>query len=344
MRRPTIADLAQASGVSISTINRLLHGTAQVRQDTAECVRKAAEEIGFYGLGTLLDREKNALPRYRLGFLLQQSNREIYRLFAACIADTARRRHDAYINALIDFVDDLSPQSISDAMLRIGNQVDALAVVCADHPQIGQTINTLRERGVSVIAFITDLSAPNKAGYVGTDNWKLGRTAAYLIANMVSSSGKVATFIGNHRYQCQDISDASFRSYIREHASHMTVLDAFLTHEEANAAHDIVDELLSTEPDLVGLYVIGGGISGVLRAIRELPDERRSKIRVVCRDVGTEARKGLNEGLITAALCHPRDRTSHELIDAMMEAIGQGQQSSIIQRIVPFEILTPENV
>lgn len=344
MRRPTIADLAQASGVSVSTINRLLHGSAQVRQDTIEHVRKVAEEISFYGLGTLLDRQKNSLPRYRLGFLLQQSNREIYRLFAACIAETTRCRHDAHINAVIDFVDDLSPQSISDAMLRIGSQVDALAVVCADHPQISQTINTLRERKVSVIAFITDLSAPNKSGYVGTDNWKLGRTAAYLIANMVSGSGKIATFIGNHRYQCQDISDASFRSYIREHASHMTVLDAFLTHEESNAAHNIVDELLSAEPDLVGLYVIGGGISGILRALRELPEERRSRIRVVCRDVGTEARKGLNEGLITAALCHPRDRTSYELIDAMLEAVGQGQQSSIIQRIVPFEILTPENV
>ena len=58
-------------------------------------------------------------------------------------------------------------------------------------------------------------SAPDRAGYVGTDNWKLGRTAAWFIAQTVHRPGRIALFIGNHRYQCQDIADASFRSYIR---------------------------------------------------------------------------------------------------------------------------------
>ncbi|WP_349435034.1 LacI family DNA-binding transcriptional regulator [Pararhizobium sp. A13] len=344
MRRATIADLSKVSGVSTSTINRLLGGRAKVRPETIQRVRNAAEEIGFYGLGTLLEREKDALPHYRLGVLLQQSNRQIYQLFGSSIVDAARMRKDARIETTVNFVDELSPDSISKALFRLGERVNAIAVVCADHPQISQTINVLRERGVPTIAYITDLSAPNRAGYVGTDNWKLGRTAAYIVANMVKRQGKIATFIGNHRYQCQDISDASFRSYVREHARHMTVMDAFMTNEESDVAYDLVRDLFAKEHDLVGLYVIGGGISGVLRAIRELPEEHRSEIRVVCRDVGTATRTGLNEGLITAALCHPLGRTSNELINTMIEAIGQDKNAAIIQRTVPFEILTPENV
>ncbi|WP_244471211.1 LacI family DNA-binding transcriptional regulator, partial [Rhizobium ecuadorense] len=49
MKRPTIADLAQASGVSIATVNRILGGTGAVRAETIERVQNAAEEIGFYG-------------------------------------------------------------------------------------------------------------------------------------------------------------------------------------------------------------------------------------------------------------------------------------------------------
>ena len=52
-------------------------------------------------------------------------------------------------------------------------------------------------------------------------------------------------FIGNHRYQCQDIADASFRSYIRENASHLTVEDSLPTHEEPKEAYRIVSELLA---------------------------------------------------------------------------------------------------
>ena len=88
-----------------------------------------------------------------------------------------------------------------------------------------------------MVSYITDQSAPERAGYVGADNWKLGRTAAWLIANTTHAAGRVVVFIGNHRYQCQDISDASFRSYIREHAPHLTVDDSRPTHEDPGEAY-----------------------------------------------------------------------------------------------------------
>ena len=344
MNRPSIADLAQEAGVSVSTVNRLLHGTAKVRSDTIERIAHAAEKIGFYGLGTLRSREMEARPSYRLGFLLQQSTREIYQQFAAGIAEAAEGQRDVRVEAEIQFVDTLTPEAIGTALVELAGTCDALAVVCADHPQISQVINELRGRGTPVVAYITDLSAPGRAAYVGTDNWKLGRTAAYIIANMVKRPGKIATFIGNHRYQCQDFSDASFRSYIREHAEGMTVLDPFLTNEDAEVAYRSVSQLLKHERDLVGLYVIGGGISGVLRAIRETPEERRAEIRVVCRDVGSEARNGLTEGIISAALYHPIPAISGNLIQTMLEVLRQDEPASMIQRIVPFGILTPENV
>ena len=99
-------------------------------------------------------------------------------------------------------------------------------------------------QGKPVVAYITDQSAPDRAGYVGTDNWKLGRTAAWFIAQTTHAPGRVAVFIGNHRYQCQDISDASFRSYIRENASHLTVEDSRPTHEDPEEAYRLVSDLL----------------------------------------------------------------------------------------------------
>ncbi|SEQ10230.1 LacI family transcriptional regulator [Devosia sp. YR412] len=344
MKRPTIVDLSEASGLSISTINRLLHGTGSVKAQNVDLIVETAERIGFYGLGALKERTRTNLPHRRLSFLLQQSHRPIYQLWAERIEAAAERSRSAIIDANILFEDDLTPEAVAANLLALGEESDAIAVVAADHPLVAQAIDELRGRSVPVVAFITDLSAASRAGFVGTDNWKAGRTAAWFINQTVSEPGKVYPFIGSHRYQCQDISDASFRSYMREHSPHLQVCDTQLTQEEPENAYEIVSGLLAAEPDLRGLFINGGGISGVLKALRELPDERRRTIKLVCRDIGPETRRGLNEGLITASLCHAPERMPLELIDVMLHLVEKRDSSSIEQRIVPFEILTQESV
>ena len=243
-------------------------------------------------------------------------------MWAEAIVATAARRTDAVIDPKVRFEDDLSPETVAVSLRDFGREVEAIAVITADHPLVSQAIDELR----------------------GTDNWKAGRTAAWFISQMAPSSGTVVPFIGSHRYQCQDISDASFRSYMRENAPALQVSDTLLTQEEPERACEIVRKLIADEPELRGIFVNGGGISGVLRALREVDPERQRGIRIVCRDIGPETRKGLGEGLVTAALRHPVDRTPKELIDVMLQSIERRNQPSIAQRIVPFEIVTPESL
>ena len=344
MSKPTIAHLATAAGVSLSTVNRLLHGQGSVRPETAERIIGTAEQIGFYGLGALRERKRASLPQRSLGFLMQQSHRALYQMWAEAIVAVARHRSDAIVIPKVLFEDDLSAEAVAANLLRLGGTVDAVAVITADHPLVSQAIDELRSRGVPVVAYVTDLSAASRAGFVGTDNWKAGRTAAWFLSQTTGGAGKVFPLLGSHRYQCQDISDASFRSYMREHASHIPVSDTLLTHEEPETAYATVRKLMQDEPDLRGIFVNGGGISGVLRAIRELEPERQRDIRIVCRDIGPETRKGLSEGLVTAALRHPLDRMPEQLIDVMLHSVERRETTSIEQRIVPFEIVTPESL
>ena len=51
IKRPTIADLAHASGVSVATVDRVLNGRLPVREQTALRVVAAAESIGYHATG-----------------------------------------------------------------------------------------------------------------------------------------------------------------------------------------------------------------------------------------------------------------------------------------------------
>ena len=344
MNKPTIGQLAEASGVSLSTVNRLLHSTGAVRPETAERIMETAQDIGFYGLGSLRERKRANLPRRSLGFLMQQSHRALYQMWGERIVAAAADRGDTVVKPTVLFEDDLSPEAVAANLLVLGSTVDAVAVVTADHPLVSQAIDELRGRDVPVVAYVTDLSAASRAGFVGTDNWKAGRTAAWFLSQTARQAGTIFPLIGNHRYQCQDISDASFRSYMRECAPDFLISETLLTHEEPDNAYAIVRRLFTDEPNIRGVFVNGGGISGVLRAMRELSPERQRDIRIVCRDIGPETRRGLSEGLVTAALRHPVDQTPKALIEVMLRLVERRGTGSIEQRIVPFEIVTPESL
>ena len=109
-------------------------------------------------------------------------------------------------------------EATAERLLKLGRDVDAIAVVTVDHPRITEAIERLRAIRVPVVAVISDLTAPGRAGYVGLDNWKVGATAGWAMSKLCKRPGKIAVFVGNHRYLCQDMCEIRFRSYFRERA------------------------------------------------------------------------------------------------------------------------------
>ena len=57
-----------------------------------------------------------------------------------------------------------------------------------------------------------------REGYVGLNNRKAGRTAAWIIARTAKRPGKVAVFVGSHRFHGHEMREIGFRSYFREYA------------------------------------------------------------------------------------------------------------------------------
>jgi len=47
---------------------------------------------------------------------------------------------------------------------------------------------------------------------------------------------------------------------------------------------------------------------------------------------------------ITAALCHPLEAASLLLVQTMIDVIEQESLGAPLQRTIPFEIITPENI
>jgi LacI family transcriptional regulator len=338
-RRATTQDLALRAGVSVSTIDRIMNGRDNVRSGTAAKVLAAAEELQFYGLPALRERLQVDRPRRKLGFLLLQSQRTFYRMIADALHQAAAESVDP-VDVVIEHMDDLSPEAVSETMLRLSDRAEALAVVTAEHPRVATSIEILAAKGVRTYGLISELSAACDVGYIGLDNWKSGRTAAWAMTGLCKRPGRVGILVGNHRYRCQEQAESGFRSYCREHGEGFTLLEPLQTFEDKSVAREVTDQLLRREPDLAGLYVAGGGIIGVLEALRATG--RWQGIVTVGQDLTEHTRMGLIDNHLSLVLAHPLARLATETIACMLRDLRAG--NGVSKRVLPFDVLTPENL
>lgn len=342
MTRPTIKDLAEASGLSISTVNRVIGGSKHVRDATVRQVMEAAERIGYYGVGVIRSQIVSRRPKLRLGFLLHQPNRTFYKLLGGVLQAAASAHASHEIDTRIVYAEDLSPQYLSAKLLNLGEDCNAVGVVSAVHPLITQAIEVLAVKNVAIFALISQLSATGSVNFVGLDNWKVGRTSAWAFHQICKSPGKIGILVGNHRYRCQEMNESGFRSYFREFAPAFQLLEPLSTFETSAVAEEITEKLVAEHPDLIGLYISGGGISGAMNALRLTG--KAGHIAAVGYELMDITRAGLLDGTLTLVISHPLQRLAQETIAGMIRATGLPPDSARQTVILPFDIHTRENI
>ena len=342
MRRPTIPDLADAAGVSVSTVNRVLKQADAVREPTRERVLRAAEDIGFYGLGTIEHAVKSARSTHRFGVLLQRGARTFYRNLGEAITEIAADYPGGTIELTLEYLEDLSPEKVAAHIEDLGARSDALAIVAPQHSLVADAIDNVLDAGVPVVSLIGPLTARGNISFVGLDNWKVGRTAAWAFDKMVRNPGKIGILVGSHRLRNQEMNESGFRSYFREHNNDFTLLEPLATYESAAVAREHVENMLKDHPDLCGLYVSGGGVTGAIGALRDTP--KRDDFVAVGYELFDDTRAALIDGTLSLVISHPMERFARETIATMLKSKEAGQDAGVRRVTFGFDIYTPESI
>ncbi|SCB15782.1 LacI family DNA-binding transcriptional regulator [Rhizobium multihospitium] len=342
MRRPTISDLAKASGVSVATIDRVLNGRLPVREQTARRVYEAAQDIGYHAVGLLRQRVFEDVPRYQLAFLLQKPTQSFYQAFAKEIEAAAAAMTTAKLQVQIDYPAVSTPSAIAEKMRALAARNQAVAVVAPDYPAVEAIVDELKEKGIPVFSVLSDFAAGIREGYLGLDNRKVGRSAAWTIARTARKPGKVACFVGSHRFHGHELREMGFRSYFRENAPEFEVLETLINLDAVDVTHEATLDLLQKHPDLIGLYVAGGGMEGAIAALRE--ENRAGDVTLIVNELVPESKGALMDGTVAMAICTPLPLLCRELITQMVSSVEGTAQTTARQTFFPFEIYISENI
>lgn len=310
----TLADIAREARVGVATVDRVLNKRAAVKESTARRVLEAARRLGFtleqphYRLAA-----GKAPVTIRMGFILLQESHSFYLPLARALTREAAPWLPAgQAPVILHFAID-AVEAMAQAIHRLSDEVEVLGLVALDHPLIRHAVARAAARGVRVFTLLSDLSVPQRSGYIGLDNHKAGRTAAWFIE----------------------------RSCLREQGKGQQILEPVRSHERADIARTVTEQMLTQYPALQAIYAPCGGVEGIVDALRD--SGRQQEIALVCHGPLSDSELALIDGTIDIMLNHRLDEFAAVTLRAMADAASR-PHSEVISLPQPFDIITKENM
>jgi len=314
-RRPTLHDVAREAGVSIATVNRVVGGAQGVREDTARKVAEAAARIGYHARGLIEQNVRVSLPTVRVGVVLHKEKQEFYQNFASSLQRAAQGYTEANIRLHTVFSSSQAPRDVADDLLGMIGAVDVVAATAVNHHQITEAVTEMRDAGLPVFSLLSDFAQGVRESYIGLNNMKVGRGGAKMLTTACLKPGKIALFVGGNRWHGHELREMGFRLHFRETEPGYEVLDTLVNLETRQLTYEATLDLLSRHPDLVGIYLAGGGMEGAIAALRE--EVEPGRIAMVVNERTHDSYLAMADGFVSLIIGTPLDDLCEALIDNM---------------------------
>ncbi len=185
----TIKEIAERSGVAIGTVDRVLHDRGRVSPETAERVRRIANELGFKP--NQFARNLSTSRAWRVGLLMPRPDQDAgYWRLPLSGAESAAKALQAYrIGLEPSFFDRYDPESFRAAYARLSD-VDAVLMAPVLGLEAAAAIEANRE--TPHVAFDTEIEHPAVRCVIHQDSYRSGRLAGRLARLALGGEGNVA--------------------------------------------------------------------------------------------------------------------------------------------------------
>ena len=290
--KATVADIARNCGLSTATVDRVLNNRPGASAANRQRVMEAAKQLGY--LPTLDQVVLPSKPAH-LEFFLPIGSNAFMADLAHHIEDYAQRL-PLVASCRIHNLAGISPGALQDAVENLSLKANGVGVIAVDHPRTRNILRELVEAGIRLVTLVSDVPAAPRSAYVGIDNRVAGRTAALLMGRFLGGrTGHLAMVVGSRSYRGHEEREMGFRSVLSEEFPNLTISSAVEINDEPDVSYTATMKALHNEPELLGIYCVGAGRSGVARALLE--SKLRRKPVFICHDLTKETRRYLVDDL-----------------------------------------------
>ncbi|MEM1289780.1 MAG: LacI family DNA-binding transcriptional regulator [Pseudomonadota bacterium] len=331
-----IKEIARQAGLGTATVDRTLNNRAHVSPQTKARVAAA--------IGELEAMEAQLAARGRRMFVdvvVEAPQRFSNQIRAACEA-VLPDLVEAVYRPRFRFQEVMTEDELLSRFARIKKRGSQGVVLKArDNALVVDAVNDLVRCGIPVATLVTDIPGSNRCAYVGIDNDKAGRTAAYLMARILGDQpATILTSRSQKDFQGEEVRLVSFRNQLNLIRPGDTVLELVggAGLERQTKLH--LDRVISAPTQIHAVYSMGGGNRAILGALAEVNSPRP---QFIAHDLDAENLALLRGGSVGFVLHHDLLQDMRRAFRAL--SIEHGLLSP--QALPPssdIQIVTPENI
>lgn len=204
--------------------------------------------------------------------------------------------------------------------------------------------NRLASKGIPVMSFNHDFpKGVKRLAYYGPDPYQQGMEAAKLMYNALEGRGNILVArrdtgveTGIHEQRSKGLED-QLRNYKK-----MRIIGHVVVDDTPDVVYQKVKEYLSSNKDVDGIFVAGGGPTGAARAIAETG--LKGKTKVVCFDHDKDIFNAIRDGIIYAAIGQDPFGQGHDPIIYLYNYLVAGQKPPCDHIPTRFDIVDSHNV
>lgn len=338
--RTNLHDVARAAGVSLATVDRVLHGRGGVRARTVEHVQAVVERLGYRPdpAAARLARKSQA----RLMFVLPSGTNTFVDMLDKQVQAVAPWLAEQRAAAIVQRVDVFAPETLARHLATLRGRCDGVVVMGQDHPRVRAAIDDLVAHGVVVVTLVSDVPGSRRSRFVGIDNVTAGRTAASLLGRFAGArAGNVGIVLGSRALRDHAERLFGFEQVMAAEYPRLALLPPIEGHDSSQRTEPLVTKLLQREADIVGLYSIGAGNRGIQAALER--SGRAEHIVWICHELTPHARQALLGGVADAVI---NQDAGHEVRSACRLALAalSGERVLPDQERIRIDIFLRDNM
>jgi LacI family transcriptional regulator len=337
--KPTVHDIARTAGVSLATVDRVLNARPGVREKTVERVQTAVRTLGY-----VRDISAANLARqrqYRFAFVLPEAATAFLAALRAEVGAASDHAFADRTSLSVHEVPSLDPYAVAQTLGAL-DEVDGVAVMAPDTPQVRDAVRRLKERGVAVVTLVSDLTDAGRDHFAGINNLAAGRTAAQLLGRFLGGrTGEVAVLAGSMLARDHVERRLGFDEVMRAGFPGLEILPTLEVRDDAERVARLLPGHLAAHPAVVGLYSIGAGNRGLVRALEDCG--RAGEITVIGHELTPHMRMGLLSGAIDAVI---NQDVGHVVRSALRVLRARADGTAIVaaQERIRIDIFIRENL
>ena len=328
-----IKDIAERAGVSVGTVDRVLHNRPNVSKKSLEKVQKALDEMDYrpnmYASALAYNKE------YTFYCIIPKHESEAYweeveeGALAAC-----ERRTDFGLSMKMMYYNRFSVDTFTRIMNECLKQApDGVIIVPSRLDVTRRFTDQLHELGVPFILLDSYMPDLKPLSFFGQDSFSSGYFAARMLMKQMRN--------GNVASKQQENRETGFRHYMKDHFPDVTIHEVNLSLDDKREEYDRILEDFFTEHPHIHHCITFNSKAHLVGEF--LLKSNRRNVQIMGYDMVPKNADCVRQGSISFLIAQHGYMQGYECIESLFNAIVLKKEVEPVN-YMPIELLAKENI